>query len=138
MPGSRQVQFLIMRRIIYVLLVIFVLLASAAILIKPLIISLAKKNLSRIFIGSTVFIRDCEFRPMHSLAFFGLVVRVPRIYDFKIGELKVEYFPVRAIQGKIGRIRVRDAQASIDLPDKSIAGFNQYLRSSGSGVFLLI
>ncbi len=126
-----------MKRAVYILLIFVLFIFSAAFFLKPAAIFLAKRNLSRVFIDSSVFIRGCSISPLRSITLSDLEIKNSPAYDFKISRIKIEYGLAQILKGRITKVSLEGASISINLPGKSIAKFNQYLHLGSGGAFLV-
>ena len=126
-----------MKRAAYILLIFVLFISSAAFFFKPAAIFLAKRNLSRVFIDSNVFIRGCSINPLRSITLLDLEIKNSAAYDFKISRVKIEYGLGQILKGQIAKVYLEGVRISINLPAQSIAKFNQYLRLGSSGAFLV-
>ena len=116
-----------MRRIIYVLIIIFVLILVISISLKPIIISLAKAQLSKVFIDSKVSIRGCNLKLLHALTLSGMEIKKGQIYDFKIKEVNIQYKPLSIINRNISKISLKDALIIVNLRQDNILGLSKHI-----------
>jgi len=116
-----------MRRIIYVLIIIFVLILVISISLKPIIISLAKAQLSKVFIDSKVSIRGCNLKLLHVLTLSGMEIKKGQIYDFKIKEVNIQYKPLSIINRNISKISLKDALIIVNLRQDNILGLSKHI-----------
>jgi len=116
-----------MRRIIYVLIIIFVLILVISISLKPIIISLAKAQLNKVFIDSKVSIRGCNLKLLHALTLSGMEIKKGQIYDFKIKEVNIQYKPLSIINRNISKISLKDALIIVNLRQDNILGLSKHI-----------
>jgi len=115
-----------MKRIIPILAGIFIIFAIS-IFIRPAIIFLAKKQITQVFINSTVTVKNCDLRPLHLLSLSDIEIKNGQIYDIKIKEAGIQYSPFSIIKGKILKFSLKDSKVTINLGEKSILEFNKLL-----------
>ncbi len=116
-----------MKRIIYILLSIILLILVISILINPVILFLAKRQLNNIFAESTVVIKGCRLEPLHQLSLEGIEIKREPAYDFKIKEIKIEFHIFSLFKGKITRLFLKEAEVRADLPEKNLSEFSKLL-----------
>ena len=116
-----------MRRIIYVLIIIFVLILVISISLKPIIISLAKAQLNKVFIDSKVSIRGCNLKLLHALTLSGMEIKKGQIYDFKIKEVNIQYKPLSIINRNISNISLKGALIIVNLRQDNILGLSKHI-----------
>jgi len=114
---------------------IFIFLAS--ILINPAIIFLVKRQLNTIFKGSEVSIGSCRLNPARQLSFFDVSIKKKGGYDFLVKQVRAEYSLSSIFKSEILKFSLREAKIYINLPQKSIAEFSQYLNLGPKSVLLV-
>lgn len=124
-----------MKRLIYFLAIVSVFILAVTIFIKPVIIFLAKSQLKRVFTAGTVFIKDCDFKPLHQLSLFDVEIKRDEIYDFKVKELNLQYSLLSILKRDILKFSLKDSAIEINLPKDGILKFNQYLNLSAPSLF---
>lgn len=115
------------RPLIYILISVFFVILFLSLLIKPLVLRLIKQQLERIFVNSTVLIRDCSLKPAHQLSLFDIQIKNEPIYSIKVKEMAVQYNLSSLLKGSISKFYLKDAAATVSLPERSIAGVSRYL-----------
>ena len=116
-----------MKRLIFILIGSFIAVSIISLFIKPTIIFLAKKQLAKVFINSTVTIKNCGLRPLHLLSLSDIEIKNGQIYDIKIKEVSIQYSPSSIIKGKILKFSLKDPKVTINLGEKSLLGFSKLL-----------
>lgn len=116
-----------MKRIIYILIFVFISILFLSLLIKPLILGLSKQQLERIFVNSTVLIRDYGLKPARQLSFFDIQIKNEPIYSIKVKEAAVKYNLFSLLKGSILKFYLKDAAVTVSLPERGIAGVSRYL-----------
>ncbi|MDD2689762.1 MAG: YdbH domain-containing protein [Candidatus Omnitrophica bacterium] len=116
-----------MKRIIYILLSIALLVLITGILINPVISLLAKRQLRNIFSKSTVVIRECTFKPFHQLSLGGIEIRRRPFYDLKAKEIKIGFSIFSLFQGGITKLSLSQPQVTVDLPEDNLSEFAKLL-----------
>jgi len=124
-----------MKKLFFILLAVSFSIFFSAILINPAIIFLAKRQLNTIFKGSEVAIGSCRLNPVKQFSLFEISIKNKQAYSLLVAEARVEYSLFSILKGKIGKFSVKDAKINIDLPQKSITAFSQYLNLGPQGVF---
>lgn len=128
-----------MKRIIYILISAFIVVLFLSLLIKPLVLRLIKQQLERIFVNSTVLIRDYSLKPAHQLSLFDIQIKNEPIYSIKVKEMTVQYNLSSLLKGSISKFYLKDAAVSINTPQQSILGLHQYLHFGipAQGIFTI-
>ena len=116
-----------MKRIIYILVIIFILTLAAAVSLKPLILFLAKRQLSNIFVGSRVDIGACDLQPLRRVSLKEIHISRRETYDFKVKEAAAEYSIFSLLRGNIRNVSLSDAAIEINLMQKSLWEFGKFL-----------
>lgn len=109
-----------MKRLIYFLAIVMFFAAAAAVLIKPVIVSLAKSQFKRVFAGSTVFIQGCEFKPFRQIGLSGIEIERPGTYSFRIKEINLRYNLLSLLPKNIFRFSLMDVVQGINFLDLRI------------------
>lgn len=126
-----------MKRLIFVLSIIFLLILIAAIFIKPAITFLVRKQLEKVFIGSQVDIGSCSIIPLKQLSFFDAKIKKQNIYDFEIKEIDIGYSPLSILNRSILRFDIKGAFLNINLSQKNLSAFKLYLKLGSKSPFTL-
>jgi len=121
-----------MKRLIFILIGSFIAVSIISLFIKPTIIFLAKKQLAKVFIDSTVTIKNCGLRPLHLLSLSDIEIKNGQIYDIKIKEAGIEYSPLSIIKGNILKFSLKETQVTINLGEKGLLGFSKLLNLNTS------
>ena len=121
-----------MKRLIFILIGSFIAVSIISLFIKPTIIFLAKKQLTKVFIDSTVTVKNCNLRPLRLLSLSDIEIKREQIYDIKIKEVSIQYTPLSIIRGNILKISLKDSQIAINLGGKSLLGFSKLLNLNTS------
>ena len=116
-----------MKRLIYILILIFIFILVISVSLKPIIISLAKAQLSKVFIDSKVSIRGCNLKPLHALTLSGMEIKKGQIYDFKIKEVNIQYKPLSIINRNISNISLKGALIIVNLRQDNILGLSKHI-----------
>jgi len=116
-----------MKRVIYPLVIIFILTLAAAVFLKPLIIFFAKRQLSNIFVGSTVDIGACDLQPLRKVSLKDIHISRQKTYDFKVKETAAEYSLFSLLRGNIRNVSLSDAAIEINLAQNSLWEFGKLL-----------
>lgn len=127
-----------MKRAVSVLIIIIVFIFAVSILIKPLILFIAERELGKIFIGSEVSLGACSLEPARRLAFKDIEIKKGEIYDFKVKEVGVQYNIFSLFKKNISKFYLRDAVVSAKLPQNGVLELKKYLNlGSSRSMFLL-
>jgi len=116
-----------MKRVIYPLVIIFILTLAAVVFLKPLIIFFAKRQLSNIFVGSTVDIGACDLQPLRKVSLKDIHISRQKTYDFKVKETAAEYSLFSLLRGNIRNVSLSDAAIEINLAQNSLWEFGKLL-----------
>jgi hypothetical protein len=116
-----------MKRVIYPLVIIFILTLAAAVFLKSLIIFFAKRQLSNIFVGSTVDIGACDLQPLRKVSLKDIHISRQETYDFKVKETAAEYSLFSLLRGNIRNVSLSDAAIEINLAQNSLWEFGKLL-----------
>jgi len=127
-----------MKRLIFILIGSFVAVSVVSIFIKPTIIFLAKKQLTKVFIDSTVTVKNCDLRPLRLLSLSDIEIKKEQTYNIKIKEVGIQFSPLSIIKGNILKFSLKEAQVTINLGKKSLLGFSKLLNlNTGKSPFLI-
>lgn len=126
-----------MKRILIPIFLALAIAIGTALSLKPVVLLLTKKQLTKIFNSSTVSIKDCDLAPFHQLSLCDIEIRGPQNYVFKARQITITYSPISIIKRSILKFSVQDARVAIDLPEKSLPDFMPYLNRGSSGLFSL-
>jgi len=116
-----------MKRIIYFLLILCILLFALALSVKPLILFIAKRQLSQVFTNSTVKIGACALKPLKQLSLLDIEIKKEPLYAFKVGQIGFDFSPLSILKGRIFKVTLQDVRASLNFGQKSILEFNKQL-----------
>lgn len=116
-----------MKRVIHALVIISLFAIAAAVFLKPAVIFFAKKQLSNVFIGSSVDIGGCDLQPLRRISLKDIHIGRQKVYDFKVKEAAAEYSPFSIIRGRIRQISLSDAEIEVNLAQNSLFGFSKFL-----------
>lgn len=116
-----------MKRLVYILPAIALILALVYLLINPLIIFLAKRQLSGTFRESQVSLGGCRFTPVSRLSFSEINIKRKQFYDFRIKTAEINYSLASLLRGNILNISLKQARLSVNLPQKAVSELKQYL-----------
>ena len=83
--------FIEMKRIIFFLIVVFVLLGAAALAVRPAICWFAQKKLGSVFTDAAVSVGDCRLDLFHRLSFLDIRVKRDKLYDVSVDEVNLDY-----------------------------------------------
>jgi len=126
-----------MKRLIELFVLASLLLLTSALLAKPLITFIAKKQLEKVFRDSQVSIGRCSFMPLKQLSFFDVEVKKQKIYDFKIKEAEISYTPLSILKRNILKFGLKGASVDIDLGEKDFSALKSYIRLSSKSFVTL-
>ena len=127
-----------MKRLIFILIGSFIAVSIISLFIKPTIIFLAKKQLTKVFLDTTVNVKNCNLKPLHSLSLSDIEIQKGGIYDIKIKEVSIQYSPSSIIKGKILKFSLKEPKVTINLGEKSLLGFSKLLNlNTGKSPFLI-
>jgi hypothetical protein len=126
-----------MKKVFFILLAVSIFIFLASILINPAIIFLVKRQLNTIFKGSEVSIGSCRLNPARQLSFFDVSIKKKGGYDFLVKQVRAEYSLSSIFKSEILKFSLREAKIYINLPQKSIAEFSQYLNLGPKSVLLV-
>jgi len=127
-----------MKRLIYIIIVIFLVFLSGLIFyIKPIILFFAKQQLINVFPGSSVTINACDFKPTHRLTLLDIDIQKGHTYDFKIREARIEYNLFSIITGHILKSSLRDIEVTVNLGQKNISELTKEFHLKSKGRFSL-
>ena len=124
-----------MKKLPFILLAVTFFIFLSSIFINSAIIFFAKRQLHTIFKESQVSIDSCRLNPVKQLSLFEVSIKNKQAYDFLIKEARAEYSFFSIFKSQILKFSLKDAKIYIDLPQKSIAAFSQYLNLSPKGGF---
>lgn len=126
-----------MKKVFFILLAVSFFIFLISLLINPAIIFLAKKQLKTVFKGSDVSIGSCRLNLARQLSFFDVSIKKKPAYDFLVKQARAEYSFSSIFKGEILKFSLKAAKISINLPQKNIAEFSQYLNVSPKSAFLV-
>jgi hypothetical protein len=125
-----------MKRAPYILLIILLFVLGVWVFVKPIIIFIAKKQLKSTFIKSEVSIGRCALKPASELRLLDIEIKRDKIYCFKMKEARIYFDLPSLLRRKIRKFYLKDISVSVNLAQKNISDFSQYLNLKPS-VFLL-
>jgi len=123
-----------MRRISFIF--VAALLAAVFLLLifrNRIVLSVAKKQIEKIFSGATVSLGGCEVNPLASLELREVRIKKSPAYDFKIGAIRLDYRLAGLLSGDIGQVSVKETAIMIDTPQRKIADFTRNLNLKKTG-----
>ena len=120
-----------MKKVILVLLIMLAIFFSLPVILKPVILSAAKKQLNNVFKDSAVSVENCRLRPV-SLAIYGIKIERKPFYDLQIEEARISYRFPSIFKGKIHRVALKGIKARINTPNKKTAEFSKLLNINTS------
>jgi len=112
----------IIRPSILVCVFLFLIFFILGISIRPLIISVAKQQLSNVFIGSKITIGSCSLRPWQ-IGLDELEISRRPLYQFKVKKIRLD----------IRKISLEDLDVNIDCGKQSISQFRDSIKTSSAG-----
>lgn len=115
------------RRLIIILTGIVLLIAIAVILINPVILFLAKRQLGSIFINSDVVIGRCDLSPFLELNLKNIEVKKDPAYDFRIKEARIEFSVFSLLRMEVPRISLKEVTIMTYLPHDNTSEFSKLL-----------
>ena len=115
-----------MRKAICVLLVILAVFFSLPVILKPVILLTAKKQLKSVFKDSVVTVENCRLRSV-SLAIYGIGIERKPFYKFSVEEIRFSYRFSTLFKGRIMRAALKGIKADINTPGKKAAEFTRLL-----------
>ena len=125
-----------MKKTFFILLSAFFLVFFFSILINPVIIFLVKRQLSTIFHDSKVSIGACRLDFTRQLSFYDVALK-NQDYDILIKEAKTQYSLSSIFAREIPKFSLKETKIYINLPQKNIAEFSQYLNFGNKSAFLV-
>ncbi len=126
-----------MKKLFFILLAVAFFIFLVSVLINPAIIFLAKRQLKTVFKGSDVSIGSCRLNLAKQLSFFDVSIKNKPAYDFLVKQARAEYSLSSIFKGEILKFSLKAAKIAINLPQKNIAEFSQYLNLSPKSAFLV-
>jgi hypothetical protein len=115
-----------MKKVTIILAIILVILLSLPLILKPIIMSIAKKQLSAIFKDSSVSIQHCSLGPVHASLSGINIVREP-FYHFKVHQLWVSYRLSSLVRGIVRRVSIEEPEIEIITPKENLSDFVKLL-----------
>ncbi len=127
-----------MKKLIFCVSILTVLLLSISYSIKPLVLSFAKVKIKDTFSASAVSIRDCEVNPLRGVVFSNIEIRRGSLYDFKLQKLKIAYALPHIIKGAISKVSLEGASIKVNMGNKDIHEFLTYCNFSSKGTAFFV
>lgn len=124
-----------MKRLIYILLIVSLILLTLSVYANPLIIFLTKKQLEKVFKDSNVTVAGCSFNPARHLRLFDIQIRNNKVYDFKVKEAGFYYNPFFLFTRGIREFYLKDAEICLNLGQKGISEFAKYIDIGKRSIF---
>jgi hypothetical protein len=125
------------KRAILASIILLGLILLAAVSLRPLALFIAKKAIGNIFADSTVSISGCTVNPLRQISFADIQIQKGQAYNFKIKELKINYDLNLIKKLTVNKVSLAGVEAGIDLGQKKIADFGEYLNLKGRSPFLI-
>jgi len=127
-----------MKRTIYILLLVCILLFAFALFVKPTILFIAKRQLNNVFVNSIVEIGACTLNPLKQLSLLDIEIKKDPLYDFKAGQIGFNFTPFSILKGRILKATLHDVAININLRQGSILELNKQLNSGSAKSLLAI
>lgn len=109
--------------------------------IRPIVLSLARSQLKKVFKDSSVSIKRCDIDFFNSLAFYGIELKKDGAYDLKIKEVRVYYSLRSLLKREILKVAINDALADVVIGNKNFQIENAFLKldkaEKGEGEFYI-
>lgn len=121
------------KKIKLVILLVAILMAGAFIagfFMRPIIISIAKYQLDRLFDHNHIAIENCNIRA-GELSFTGIHVTRGELYELKLGELYISYTMASLLRAKLSEVRIKDVLLRINTPDRTLADARKLIKVKG-------
>jgi len=115
-----------MKKTTIILAVVLIIILTLPVTLKPVVLSITKKQLSAIFKDSVVSIQDCRIRPVHT-SLTGIEISKEPFYRFKINEVWISYRPSSLVRGIVRRVSVQDLALEIATPKGKLSEFTKLL-----------
>jgi len=80
---------------------------------RPLILSLGRMKLERVFKGASVSIKNCGFKP-RLISFYNIEIKKDKAYDIKIKEAGITYDLKALVNKNIAKVSFNDVSAGIN------------------------
>ncbi|MBU1726868.1 MAG: hypothetical protein KJ880_04500 [Candidatus Omnitrophica bacterium] len=122
-----------MKRFLIVILVLSVIVLAVACSIKPLVIGIARKQLSGIFIKSRVSIGGCVKRPKQGLALLNAEIEKEGVYKITLEEAGIELNFFSLAQRKPLKFFLKGAKVKVNAPKKKASELSGYFNLPGGG-----
>lgn len=127
-----------MKRLIYALIIIAMAVLLASFLAEPVIVSLVKKKIRKVFRQSSVSIGNCEFSLVKGIRFSDIEITRGAVYDLKARKLKVAYILPDILKGSISKVSLEGANIRVNMGNKDIQEFLKHCNFSSKGAVFLI
>lgn len=121
-----------MKRLIYLAVIVLIIILAATIFTKPIILFLARKQLSSVFKDSAVFVGNSQLGATQ-LTISNIGIKKDKIYDFKVREVRIDY--------NLKKISLKDVSANISTPQEELSQFTEHLNlktESKKGFFVKV
>ncbi len=124
-----------MKRIPSILLVFFTAAAATSFFIKPLILSVSRRQLEGVCRGSSVSVAGAQLSPWGSVSLSGISIRKQPSYFITIRRIKIEYSLSSLLKASLKKILVDGLSVTIATPRDDLSAFRSELTLGPPGVF---
>lgn len=97
-----------MKCLIYILLFVSIFVLAISFFVEPVIIFLAKRQLSKAFSESRVTIGGCDLKPLRQVTLLDIEIKKGKSYDFRVKEISIQYEPSSILKRNILTLSLRD------------------------------
>lgn len=119
------------KKFVIISILCFFLLASLF-TVKPLIITLAKKQLGKVFVQSRISVARCALGA-NSLSFFDVEINRQGVYDVKVKEADIQYGLLLSFRYPFLKVFLKGANFRLDAPEKRINDIPVYFNLNQNG-----
>jgi hypothetical protein len=123
-----------MKRVLYCLIIIVSLVIAARVFVKPVVLAIARRQIAKVFIDSSISIRSCEWAPFHQIRFLDIALQRDGVYDIKLQEADIHYNLPDIFQKTVRKIVLKNGSIILNLPRKNISEVSRYLNLGSEGV----
>ena len=120
-----------MKRGIFILVIIAVLVLATYSFLKPVILFLASQQLQKVFTGAAVSIAECDIK-LKEIKLLKIRVKKDPDYDFKVGRAAIQFNPPAILKRNILKVLISDAVITVNQPGKSFQDIYSQFKSAGS------
>ena len=126
-----------MKRFLIIILVFCILILVAAVSVKPLAISIAKKQLGSVFAESRVLIGGASLRPARGLTLFEIELERKGVYKIKLKEAGIRYSLFSLIKRKPFKFLLSGIDVHVNAPKTKVVELSRYfnLPKGGPSIF---